>query len=220
MDASIAEHVSPLLLVHCGFKLSTITFNSAFLFSGFNYLSHVFLQIYLHQLADTCGSDVLPSSVLHVLKSKACRSAVMFGDHLSTSKCTALLQQLSKTRQWRQCAHGRPTSAVLANMPALREAVLVRKRARQTVTELAGAHAGAERPASLHEKAMHLTELTEDTAGVPTYNMPGGFVQNSSSSHRPQALTVTHLRSVLAQRVAKEARRLAVVTRRQQKAKS
>ncbi|MEW5319857.1 MAG: hypothetical protein WDW38_010978 [Sanguina aurantia] len=105
-------------------------------------LSETDLQIYLHQLADTCGSDVLPSAVLRVLKSKACRSAVMFGDPLDTAHCASLLQQLTRTVQWQHCAHGRPTSAVLLNIPALVETLQLRRKARQTVTPFALASGG------------------------------------------------------------------------------
>ena len=40
------------------------------------------LQLYLHHLDSTCGAGGLPAGVVRVLNSKACRSAVMFGDSL------------------------------------------------------------------------------------------------------------------------------------------
>ena len=40
------------------------------------------LQLYLHHLDSTCGAGGLPAGVVRVLNSKACRSAVMFGDRL------------------------------------------------------------------------------------------------------------------------------------------
>lgn len=39
-------------------------------------------QLYLHLLNDTCGASGLPSGVVRVLNSKACRGAIMFGDEL------------------------------------------------------------------------------------------------------------------------------------------
>ena len=50
------------------------------------------LQVYLHDLRASGGSGVLPAGVLRVLKSKACRTAVMFGDELSGDACGQLLR--------------------------------------------------------------------------------------------------------------------------------
>ncbi|PNH03975.1 hypothetical protein TSOC_009908 [Tetrabaena socialis] len=52
------------------------------------------LQAYLHQLHDTCGATLLPPTVLRVLRSKACRTAVMFGHSLRPPACAALLAAL------------------------------------------------------------------------------------------------------------------------------
>ncbi|GLC52954.1 hypothetical protein PLESTB_000692400 [Pleodorina starrii] len=85
------------------------------------------LRAYLQQLHETSGADLLPPAVLRVLRSKACRTAVMFGDALQRDMCAALLTQLRAARLWTQCAHGRPTVAPLVHLPTLR-AVLERRR--------------------------------------------------------------------------------------------
>jgi hypothetical protein len=91
-------------------------------------------QLYLHQLHETAGADLPPPAVLRVLRSKACRTAIMFGDMLDREQCYALLGQLRGTQLWTQCAHGRPTVAPLVHLPTLR-AILNRRRA---VTRRAG----------------------------------------------------------------------------------
>ncbi|GFR50379.1 hypothetical protein Agub_g12593, partial [Astrephomene gubernaculifera] len=78
------------------------------------------LRVYLHQLHETGGAALLPPAVLRVLRSKACRSAVMFGDQLAPEECVLLLGQLRRTALWTQCAHGRPTVAPLVHVPTLR----------------------------------------------------------------------------------------------------
>jgi hypothetical protein len=66
------------------------------------------LQLYLHQLLEASGSSSQPPpGVLRVLRSKACRSAIMFGDTLSRQQCGELLTQLSGTQLCFMCAHGR-----------------------------------------------------------------------------------------------------------------
>ncbi len=85
------------------------------------------LQAYLQQLCDTGGASLLPPGVLRVLRSKACRTAIMFGDTLDQQQCATLLQKLRATRLWTQCAHGRPTVAPLVHLPTLR-GVLQRRR--------------------------------------------------------------------------------------------
>lgn len=82
-------------------------------------------QVYLHQLADTHGSAVLPPAVIRILNAKACRSAIMFGDPLLPSECAQLVSSLKATRLCFSCAHGRPTMAPLVNLQALRNQILV-----------------------------------------------------------------------------------------------
>jgi DNA mismatch repair ATPase MutL len=50
-----------------------------------------------------------PPSVNRILASKACRSAIKFGDSLPLQRCEELIQQLSTTSFPFQCAHGRPS---------------------------------------------------------------------------------------------------------------
>lgn len=52
-------------------------------------------QIYLLQMAATSGSNSIPEAATRVLKSKACRSAVMFGDPLSPQDCSDLIRWAS-----------------------------------------------------------------------------------------------------------------------------
>lgn len=86
-------------------------------------------QAYLQQLCDTGGASLLPPGVLRVLRSKACRTAIMFGDTLDPQQCAMLLQELRATRLWTQCAHGRPTVAPLVHVPTLRAVLQRRKKA-------------------------------------------------------------------------------------------
>ena len=84
------------------------------------------LQVYLHQLADTHGSAVLPPAVIRILNAKACRSAIMFGDPLLPSECAELVSALKATQLCFSCAHGRPTMAPLVNLQALRNQISMR----------------------------------------------------------------------------------------------
>lgn len=90
------------------------------------------LKLWLHQLAE-CDGDAGgagPPGVLRVLRSKACRGAVMFGDALTPDRCSELMHRLHQTRLPFCCAHGRPTTAPLVDLGAL-EAVLRQRAARQ-----------------------------------------------------------------------------------------
>ena len=79
------------------------------------------MQVFLHQLAETHGSQTMPPGVNRVLNSKACRQAVMFGDTLDNATCRQLLQNLKQTQLPYICAHGRPTITVLADLDVLRK---------------------------------------------------------------------------------------------------
>ena len=74
------------------------------------------LQMYLHQLRETSGAAGTPPGVLRVLKSKACRGAIMFGQELGPGQQQQLLDNLAKTHLCFCCAHGRPTTAPLAEL--------------------------------------------------------------------------------------------------------
>lgn len=70
-----------------------------------------------------CASALLPPGALRVLRSRACRTALMFGDPLLPSECAALVRLLAGCALWHSCAHGRPTVVPLAALPALRAAL-------------------------------------------------------------------------------------------------
>lgn len=50
-----------------------------------------------------------PVALIELFQSKACRTAIKFGDELSKHQCDTLLQQLSSCMFPFQCAHGRPS---------------------------------------------------------------------------------------------------------------
>lgn len=50
-----------------------------------------------------------PPSLLEMMKSQACRSAIMFNDWLSDDKCRELLRGLAACENPFRCAHNRPT---------------------------------------------------------------------------------------------------------------
>eukprot|EP00041_Stephanoeca_diplocostata_P016362 m.321980 g.321980 ORF g.321980 m.321980 type:complete len:817 (-) comp20342_c0_seq1:457-2907(-) len=62
-------------------------------------------------LRDTAGGGtaVLPRMVMDLLKSRACTSAIKFGDYLDLTQCKSLIARLSKCDLPFQCAHGRPS---------------------------------------------------------------------------------------------------------------
>ena len=60
----------------------------------------------------------IPKSIQRVLASKACRSAIKFGDKLNDRQMSCLLKQLSQCRLPFQCAHGRPTLFPIADLKA------------------------------------------------------------------------------------------------------
>jgi DNA mismatch repair ATPase MutL len=52
---------------------------------------------------------LLPAALLEVVKSKACRSAIMFNDAVGREVCERIVRRLTKCKFPFQCAHGRPT---------------------------------------------------------------------------------------------------------------
>lgn len=62
---------------------------------------------------------VLPSKLLDLVNSRACRSAIMFNDELSRKQCTVLIEQLRMCTLPFQCAHGRPSMVVLTDLTSL-----------------------------------------------------------------------------------------------------
>lgn len=80
---------------------------------------------YLQLLArsdSSVGRRVLRPPVLtRFLHSRACRSAIMFGDYLSVSQCRDLMEQLRTCRLPFQCAHGRPSIVPLVELQSRQE---------------------------------------------------------------------------------------------------
>lgn len=58
----------------------------------------------------------IPSFLMDFFNSKACRSAIMFGDELTKLECQVLINDLSKCVLPFQCAHGRPSVIPLTIM--------------------------------------------------------------------------------------------------------
>ena len=57
-----------------------------------------------------------PPSLKRIAASKACRTAVKFGDILDLQKCTDIMSKLSETDLPFQCAHGRPSAVPLLQL--------------------------------------------------------------------------------------------------------
>ena len=57
-----------------------------------------------------------PTDLLEMTNSRACRSAVMFNDILTSAQCQSLVRSLAQCTLPFQCAHGRPSLVVLANL--------------------------------------------------------------------------------------------------------
>lgn len=60
------------------------------------------------------GFKFKPSIIQYILCSKACRTAVMFGDLLHLEQCEGIMRDLAACELPFQCAHGRPSSTVVA----------------------------------------------------------------------------------------------------------
>ncbi len=103
-SASAAFHLSRIPLV-CGVPLGALD-----------------LKLYLHQLFE-CGGDAggtaPPPGVMRVVRSKACRGAIMFKTPLTRQQCVDLVSQLAETQLPFCCAHGRPTTAPLVDVRVL-----------------------------------------------------------------------------------------------------
>ncbi|QLL30974.1 hypothetical protein HG536_0A07890 [Torulaspora globosa] len=61
----------------------------------------------------------IPQVFHEIFKSKACRSAIMFGDMLSRTECSFLIKKLAECWIPFQCAHGRPSIVPLAQLGSL-----------------------------------------------------------------------------------------------------
>nr|WJN24879.1 mismatch repair and meiotic recombination protein [Sporisorium sorghi] len=65
------------------------------------------------------ASRSIPSSLMDVIKSTACRSAIMFNDPLSRQACERLVRRLAECKFPFQCAHGRPSLVPLCEVRAV-----------------------------------------------------------------------------------------------------
>jgi len=98
--------------------------------AGGESLQPAHLLEWLTALADAGAAAHPHAPVLErLIASKACRSAIMFGDRLSKEEGALLLAALAQCRAPMACAHGRPTAAALAAVPAV-EAASTPARAR------------------------------------------------------------------------------------------
>ncbi|ETN39019.1 uncharacterized protein HMPREF1541_07061 [Cyphellophora europaea CBS 101466] len=57
-----------------------------------------------------------PAGIVEMINSRACRSAVMFNDVLTVDQCQELVRRLASCTLPFQCAHGRPSLAVISNL--------------------------------------------------------------------------------------------------------
>ena len=78
------------------------------------------LREYAEQLQASCGADALPPAVQRLLNSKACRSAIMFGEVLGRGETYNLFRRLVECHLPFHFAHGRPTLVPVLDLPALR----------------------------------------------------------------------------------------------------
>ena len=77
------------------------------------------LRDYLAQLSRSLrppSHSQLPEPLLSLLHSRACKSAIRFGDRLSTQQQVALVRALSARQLPFQCAHGRPSMQPLVQL--------------------------------------------------------------------------------------------------------
>ncbi|KAJ3220102.1 DNA mismatch repair protein [Dinochytrium kinnereticum] len=71
---------------------------------------------YLHSAdpnSATAAETQCPKGIISILNSKACRSAVMFGDALTKSECQEITGNLKHCSFPFQCAHGRPSMSLV-----------------------------------------------------------------------------------------------------------
>eukprot|EP01060_Flectonema_neradi_P019527 TRINITY_DN2669_c0_g1_i1.p1 TRINITY_DN2669_c0_g1~~TRINITY_DN2669_c0_g1_i1.p1 ORF type:complete len:952 (+),score=150.53 TRINITY_DN2669_c0_g1_i1:1413-4268(+) len=77
------------------------------------------VQAALEMSSSGKAASLVPSVITKILASKACRSAVMFGDPLTLDSCQSLIESLTTTLDPFHCAHGRPAIAPLSTPPAV-----------------------------------------------------------------------------------------------------
>jgi len=126
---------------------------------GARVLSAADLKLYVYQLA-SCGGGgggggagggsggdtyhaggrrpalVVPDAVHRTLASLACRGAIMFGDHVTDTMASKLISSLASTKQYYECAHGRPTVVALWSAAARPSPTRLEKNRRTFVADL------------------------------------------------------------------------------------
>ncbi|OMJ84173.1 hypothetical protein SteCoe_14724 [Stentor coeruleus] len=60
------------------------------------------------------GNSKIPGPIINAVKSRACRTAVKFGDSLSLEQARNICKELENCQLFNKCAHGRPTFYPLA----------------------------------------------------------------------------------------------------------
>lgn len=60
--------------------------------------------------------QALPTILIDLINSKACRSAIMFGRKLTKAECEQMIRELAKCKLPCQCAHGRPSIVPLCEL--------------------------------------------------------------------------------------------------------
>ncbi|KAK4511738.1 uncharacterized protein ATC70_007282 [Mucor velutinosus] len=64
----------------------------------------------MEQTDEFAITNTCPRGILEILKSRACRSAIMFNDELTVEQCSQIVKRLSMCTFPFQCAHGRPSA--------------------------------------------------------------------------------------------------------------
>jgi DNA mismatch repair protein MLH3 len=60
-----------------------------------------------------------PDGIVELLNSRACRTAIMFNDHLTIEECQSLVARLARCAFPFQCAHGRPSMVPILDLRSL-----------------------------------------------------------------------------------------------------
>ncbi|KAI5706674.1 hypothetical protein M8J76_006778 [Diaphorina citri] len=69
---------------------------------------------------------IMPSCLVQIINSEACRGAIMFGKTLSLSTSFTLIKSLTRCKAPFQCAHGRPSVAPLADVKLISDLITSR----------------------------------------------------------------------------------------------
>ncbi|KAF5404762.1 DNA mismatch repair protein MLH3 [Paragonimus heterotremus] len=101
------------------FKVPALFATNGCIVSGAENSIRKFIRtILLYGTTDTNKlTTALKKIVRPFLQLRACRTAIRFGDPLDKSERRKLIDELSNCRLPFQCAHGRPTCALLAKLP-------------------------------------------------------------------------------------------------------